>query len=142
MKKLFILLCLLISCNAYSIDAVYLGSWSYHFEPHESGFEYNEKHNLFALQKNGYTVGTFKNSFYRQTYFVTKSIYNFEYKDINFVLNAGFSHGYGACASDAIRKERKLCGLILPEFIYTKHKWQPSFSATHKVVNVSFRYAF
>jgi hypothetical protein len=141
MNKLLFLL-VLFSFSANAENYLYLGSWSKHFKSHSTGFEYNDTHNLIALQKDGYTLGTFENSFYRQTYFLTKAFYKAKYKDVVFIMNAGLSYGYGACLSDSIREAEKLCGIAFPEFVYTKYKIQPVATVTHKLYSFSLRFQF
>lgn len=72
---------------------VLVGAWSTHFD---TDHEYNEQHNLVAVEYNGYVAGYFKNSHDRDTVFLAKEFK----KDTaigEFGVMAGVMRGYTVC---------------------------------------------
>ncbi len=82
-----------------SPDAILLGMWSKHMVTKDR----NEKNDLMALQYGGISGGYFKNSWYKDTYFLTvartpwKKQFSNDFS-IDFQYKAGVMNGYGTHA--------------------------------------------
>lgn len=88
MKHLLYLL-VILPCFSYA-ESLYLGGWSYHL----NGGEHNETHNYIALEKDNWTIGTFENSHYDQTYIGTYSFSLYENSYLSSGVMTGMSYGY------------------------------------------------
>jgi hypothetical protein len=89
MVKYLIVLLLLFSglSNADSnLRYIHLGMVSKHF----NGDDYNETHDLIALDYKDYTVGYYTNSYYNPSYFIVK---NRRLKEISANVHLGFKYG-------------------------------------------------
>ena len=73
---------------------MHIGGWSHHLNPNKYDFEYNESHEMLAIEYQNWVVGTFINSFYDRTWLVG---YNFK-KDLTDEIQVGamlaLSYGY------------------------------------------------
>ena len=105
MKHSLTLLVALTAMNSYANNipevlgyqaervSLYVGGWSHHLTERDNGEDFNESHNMFALEVDNYVIGTFKNSFGDQTYAVGYN-YSWEYQDFEYGVLAGVSYGY------------------------------------------------
>lgn len=75
---------------------VLIGAWSTHFD---SDYEYNEQHNLIAVEVNSYMAGYFKNSYGRDTVFLAKE-FSKQTSVGEFGVMAGVMRGYTVCYGD------------------------------------------
>lgn len=90
---------------------VLLGAWSTHFN---SDYEYNEQHNLVAVEMNSYVAGYFKNSYNRDTVFIAKE---FSKRSIagTFGLMAGVMRGYTVCYGEDY-SNTDVCPMLAPYY--------------------------
>lgn len=122
---------------------LYLGAWSYHLNDPDRDLK-NETHYLFAYKQDKVLGGVFKNSYNDWTVFVGREIFSREFGDISFKLYGGGTYGYWRCygGREIGDSSRDLCGLLLPEFTYTKYKIQPSLAALGNAATITFRRKF
>ena len=121
---------------------IHLGAWSKHIDIGNRDNNYNETHNLIAIESNNWMAGRFKNSYDDETFFVghrfTKQWHNLELG-----LTAGAMHGYRDCRlKDRPDSSKKLCPFVVPSVTYTKHRIQPSVMLLGNAVAFGFRLKF
>lgn len=110
--KAFLLffLCFLVVQEARSDVSLMLGGWSTHL----SDYEYNETHDLVALEYRNVIAARFNNSFGRESYALG---YNFKYSDpigpIQVGVYAGAVRGYRGCFDDE-GSTTNICPLVAP----------------------------
>lgn len=122
--------CVLLGCSLFVLcfsllekakadEYLYTGAWSYHANDKERHLK-NETHRLIAYEKDGVMVGTFKNSYYDQTYLIAKTIdhrfikpYNTKY--INLEFKAALTYGYYQCFGGKTRNDntKNFCPAIV-----------------------------
>lgn len=98
-------------------DAVLLGMWSKHVVTKNR----NETNELMALQYGGISGGYFKNSWYKDTYFLTvaRTPWTKKFKNdmsIDFQYKAGIMHGYGDHAPLALGPVE---AFLMPAFAFS-----------------------
>lgn len=120
---------------AKAASYVYVGGFSHHF----SDGDHNETHDYFGLRVDGYTVGTFNNSYNQRTYLATYYVKALEWNYIELGTQLGITYGYTKCYGHVPGESAKVCGLAIPEFTYKRFRWQPSVGVTHKVLTLTFR---
>ncbi len=102
------------------------GAWSHHIG---SEYDYNETHNLLAVEHDQWIAGGMKNSFGDDT---ALAGYRFKadlLEDVEVSLLAGLTYGYReGCFAPAPEGEKKVCPHIMPGLTYTKYRFQPSIS--------------
>lgn len=96
-----------------SPDALLLGMWSKHVVTKDR----NETNNLMGFQYGGISAGYFKNSWYKDTYFLTfaRTPWKKEFKhdlSIDFQYKAGIMHGYG----DKVPRIGPVEAFLMPAF--------------------------
>jgi len=80
----------LCASNAQAETNLYVGAWSKHIA--SDGL--NERHDLLAVERNGWISGRFDNSYNRETYFAAKK-WAWKYKNIEArYLRPGAMRGY------------------------------------------------
>lgn len=107
-----------------SLD-IYLGGWSYHVD---AEFDYNESHNMVAIEYENIVFGSFKNSFDEDTYLLG---YHW-YKDVDDFRIGGMgllTHGYSKGRYyEAFYKKgsgQKVLPIPVVYVSYTKYPVQP-----------------
>ena len=139
------LTCALLDVISFSAqaDAIYLGAWSKHIQPHETID--NESHNLVGIEYGGYMVSSFKNSFGLETYGVAKRFEIFQTQNFKAGLYVGVSYGYrGSCSqSEGLETDAKVfCPLVVPEIVYTKYKTQIAVSLMGNAIAIGPKWEF
>ena len=100
--RILILLALLAS-HAHADTYLTLGGWSAHIKDnyidcplwektelcYKYKKKYNSNHNAFIIDHNGFTVGTYLNSYSKQTYLA-----GYTYRLNNFSISAAYATGY------------------------------------------------
>lgn len=119
-------------------DSVYVGAWSKHLD----GGDYNETHELIAVERRDWIAGTLINSFGDRTYMFGKGWDLATTEDWNFRVYAGASYGYRACDGSEQGEDPKVCPAIVPELSYTKHRVQPAIMLFGGAVALSVKFEF
>lgn len=88
----YLILALALFTTTASATELLLGGWSKHYI--DTDEEFNEEHNMIGLRENGWSIGTFTNSYYNRSVFVSKTFELYKYKDVSFNLVAGIVTGY------------------------------------------------
>jgi hypothetical protein len=105
--------------TAHAETTAYLGGWSTHpFSNHD----YNESHNLVAVEHSGWTVGFFDNSYDEDTlaagYHIKPKLTRLGEWQAGAV--AGVSYGYRDCSKgwDREGQRRRFCPMLAPSLSY------------------------
>lgn len=88
----YLILALVLFTTTASATELLLGGWSKHFI--DSPDKFNEDHNMLGARHNGWSIGTFENSYFNRSVFVSKDFELYEYKDLSLKLVAGIVTGY------------------------------------------------
>ena len=127
-----------ISHKANADTYLYTGAWSHHIG---ASRDYNETHNLLALEHNAYMAGYFKNSQGDGSALVGVKWAKPLIYDLKASVMVGASYGYKA---DCLRPEEsgatKVCPMAVPAITYTGAKVQPSLSMIGNAVTFSIRW--
>lgn len=138
MKQLFIAFLLTVSLSTHADTYLYTGAWSKHV--FTSSSDKNETHALVAIEKDGWMFGRFDNSYYRETWFVTKNLTR-KFEDVEYGLMLGAMRGYeelfGVKGNDW-----KVWPLIAPKVSYTKFPVQPTVIVLGEAVALTVRFEF
>lgn len=70
--------------------ALNLGLWSHHWQ----GGDYNEKHDLIGVEVAEYSIATYENSEYKETWLLTKRVHESCEGRLCYEWQAGLVHGY------------------------------------------------
>lgn len=105
-----LLLCLLLtSCAPAFADSLYLGAWSTHLD---SEYNYNETHNLVAYERDSWAIGYFRNSYNRDTVFVSKE-FSKRNRLVQYGAMVGVMRGYRKCYGDN-DTNADVCPMVVP----------------------------
>lgn len=142
MKKLLIAL-LALSPMAAQADGVYLGGWSTHLtgSTDKTGYEYNEKHDLLAVEYKNIFVGTMVHSYDARSYVAGYSFDLYESQYIDFKLLAGAVHGYTEAQND-IARLGNVNGFIAPVLEINTPYVQPTVMLFGEALTLTFKYEF
>ncbi|CAH9012268.1 putative TMhelix containing protein [Vibrio phage 168E36-1] len=104
MKKLMLCLAIAFSMPAQA-DAIYTGGLSFHIDGKEDpdGYEYNNNHELIAIEYKSAFVATMINSYHTRSYAVGYSFSVIEAQYFNLDAVAGVIHGYTKEQNDILR---------------------------------------
>lgn len=142
MKKLLIAL-LALSPMAAQADGVYLGGWSNHLtgSTDKTGYEYNEKHDLIAVEYKNIFVGTMINSYDTRSYVAGYSFDLYESKYIDFRMLAGAVHGYTEAQNNILRAG-SLNGFVAPVVEFNTPYIEPTLMLFGEALTLTFKYEF
>jgi len=115
---------------------LHAGAWSHHVG---SDYDYNETHNLAALEHNNVMAGYFKNSIGDDS---AMAAYRFESQWADHVeasVLVGASYGYRDCFRIVLEGSKQVCPLVVPAVTYTAHRVQPSVMVMGNAVAFSVR---
>lgn len=142
MKKLLIAL-LALSPMAVTANGLYVGGWSNHLSgsTDKSGYEYNEKHDLIAVEYNQIFAGTMLNSYSGRSYVAGYSFEPLSTKYVDFKLLVGAVHGY-TVDQNKIARVGSLNGFIAPVMEINTPYIQPSVMLFGEALTLTFKYEF
>ena len=135
-KALILAALMAAAAPAAAETAVYLGAWSTHL-----GLEgdYNETHNLVAVDVSGVMAGYFKNSYGRDTVFVGYKVSQ-AFGDFEAGIMVGAMRGYTDCVDGFTRgADTKVCPMAVPSVSYTAHRVQPTLMLLGNALAFSVR---
>lgn len=99
--------------EAETQSSVYVGAWSKHLLLSDEHVK-NEKHDLLAVEYNGWLGGRFTNTFGKTTFVLGK---NFRYpltQNIEVGLMAGATYGYASCYKVDYSNSSRVCPALVP----------------------------
>lgn len=136
MRAMIIAIVLMITAGEAMAGAAYLGAWSEHFAG--DGYDYNDNHELVAVESGGWIVGTYKNSYYDRGHLVGYGWDLGRVDDWRLRLYTGATHGYRGyrfCINE-------ICPALVPELSYTRYRIQPTVMLVSDAVAVAVKFKF
>jgi len=130
---------LISSCQpTYAETAIHLGGYSYHVATGHK-VDYNDWHQLAAVEYGPYMAGHFKNSYGRDT---TIAAYGWskQWGDFRGSIHVGAMHGYRSCYGDEGETAR-ICPVAFPALYWTKYRVQPGVIVFGEAVAATVRVA-
>lgn len=108
-----------------------------------SGHDYNESHNLAAVQVERVEVGRFDNSYDVETWYLAYEA-NRQWGDWQGFIKAGAMYGYVDCLNpgDSSDTSKALCPMLAPGVRYTRYAVQPEVLLFGQAVAVTVSIAF
>lgn len=142
MKKLLIAL-LALSPLAAEANGLYLGGWSSHLDgsKDKTGYEYNEKHDLIAVEYNQIFVGTMLNSYSDRSFVAGYSFEPLSTEYVDFKLLVGAVHGYQE-KHNKILRVGSLNGFVAPVMEINTPYIKPTVMLFGKAVTLTFKVEF
>ena len=125
----------LYASNAQAETNLYVGAWSKHIA--SDGL--NERHDLLAVERNGWISGRFDNSYNRETYFAAKK-WAWKYKNIEAGIYAGAMRGYTTCWGED-GSNANVCPMVAPYITWDSGTVTPQIFLLGEAVAVSIRIA-
>ena len=111
MKAMVTTLIFLFASTAHAETSVLAGAWSKHLYADQ---QYNETHNLVAVQHNKVFAGYFVNSYEEDTLAIAYK-WSFDYKLLEVGVYGGAMYGYRDCFGlQASQRSRKVCPMVVP----------------------------
>jgi len=123
MKKIALIFALLAAASAAEATTVYMGAWSKHLD---NDHDYNEQHDLLAVEHDRWIAGTLVNSYNDRTYLVGRGWDLAGDENWKFRLYAGASYGYRTCDGGTGGDKAKVCPALVPELSLTRYRVQPA----------------
>lgn len=136
---LVLALILAYSNNAHSETALHVGGYSYHVATGHK-YDYNDWHQLVAVEYDSYIAGRFLNSYDRET-FVVGYGWSKNWGDIKGSVYVGLTYGYRSCFGDDGTKGR-FCPVAFPTLHYTKYDVQPGLLLFGEALAIEARVVF
>lgn len=134
----FVMFATLATCQPANAQThLYAGAWSKHLLTDD---DYNETHNLAAVEHKRAFSGYFKNSYDRDSFAVGYSAIEGRSGDFEAKLILGAVYGYTTCYGDDSGPKR-VCPLAVPMVSYTKYRVQPTLMLMGEAVAFSVRVA-
>jgi hypothetical protein len=127
---------ILLPNKAKAEEYVYLTGYSKHLIKGD----YNESHDLLAYQRDGFTLGSFVNSYDEQSFVFSYSYPTFKHGYLHLNTVIGVTYGYRECYGYNAEADQRVCPYAAPEFVYTKYKLQPAIGFLAHAVAISFRW--
>jgi hypothetical protein len=131
---LLIMVSALYASYAEAETKVYLGAWSTHLV---TDGDYNETHNLVAVEHNGWIAGTFKNSYSRESWFAGKT-WEWGGDKFSYGLMAGAVRGYTKCYGDD-GSNTNICPLVSPFASYKIGRVEPTILLLGEALAISIK---
>ena len=129
---------LLISHQAQAETHLHTGAWSHHVG---SEYDYNETHNLLAVEHNGYLAGYFKNSQNDDSALVAARWRKAYPYSLEASVLVGATYGYREdCVKPDTVGRKRVCPLAVPAITYTGSQPQPSVMIMGNAVTFSVRW--
>ena len=119
-----------------SAESVYVhtGAWSQHL----SSEDYNESHNLLAVEYSSYMAGYFNNSYGENSGFIAKR-FSWDYGHWQAGISVGAVYGYRSCLKGWDEGGKRVCPMVSPSLTYTRYPVQPSVLILGNAIAVSVR---
>ena len=127
---------LILATDSHAETYVYTGAWSDHIA---SKTDYNETHNLVAVEYKSTIAGYFENSFGDDSFFAG-STYSRQWGDFEAGLMVGAMYGYKGCKGQQSEPKKTVCPMVAPTVSYTKYQAEPSFIILGNAVALSVRW--
>jgi hypothetical protein len=118
---IYIVCITLLLSHESEAQTIYLGAWSKHRYQHtEEGVEYNETHNLVAVEYKDFFLGRFKNSYGNESWIVVEWFDKEVYPGLSLGLGLGGVSGYDPCAIGNREGFGDFCLAIVPRIKYRR----------------------
>jgi hypothetical protein len=148
---MLILTCALLDVISFSAQAttVHLGAWSKHTNPVKEVV--NEKHDLIAIEHNGYAIAHYKNSFDHKVFAVAKRVELYDNHNIEVAIYLGAMHidgetPYTNCFYRKVHRANvsttSVCAVYAPELVYKKYKTRVTFKVLGDAIAVGPSWEF
>lgn len=146
---MLILTCALLDVISFKAQAttVHLGAWSKHVNPAKEVV--NEKHDLIAIEHNGYAIARYKNSFNHEVYAVAKRVELYDNHNIEVAIYLGAmaiegNSGYTNCFYEKphAHSVTSVCPVYAPELVYKKYKTRVTFKILGDAIAVGPSWEF
>lgn len=135
MKALMFAALLAASAGAQATGLyAYAGAWSEHF----SSDQFEETHNLAALEYRSYMAGYFRNSYGEDSVFAAKR-WSWDYGNWQVGVAVGAVYGYRSCIKGWDDQSRRVCPMVAPSLVYTEYAVQPSLLVMGKALVFTVR---
>ena len=124
--------------NAEAETSIHAGGLSYHVA---TGYknDYNNNHNLLAVEHNGLLIGRFSNS-YKRTTAIAAYGWSKQWGNWRGDVYVGAVRGYRSCFGDEGDKA-VVCPVAIPSIHYTKYRVQPGVLVMGEAVALTVRVA-
>ena len=122
--------------NAEAETSIHAGGLSYHVA---TGYknDYNNNHNLLAVEHNGLLIGRFSNS-YKRTTAIAAYGWSKQWGNWRGAVYVGAVRGYRSCYGDEGGKA-VVCPVAFPSLHYTKYRVQPGVLVLGEAVALTVR---
>ena len=122
--------------NAEAETSIHAGGLSYHVA---TGYknDYNNNHNLLAVEHNGLLIGRFSNS-YKRTTAIAAYGWSKQWGNWRGAVYVGAVRGYRSCFGDEGDKA-VVCPVAIPSIHYTKYRVQPGVLVLGEAVALTVR---
>ena len=130
----YILVAFVWSQNAKAETNVFVGAWSKHIG---SG-DYNERHDLVAVEHNNVVAGYFRNSYNEDSFALAYDI-DYSYGPLRAGVMAGAVYGYRHCLKGWADSDRKTCPMIAPYASFDMGPVSPTVLLLGNALAVTFR---
>jgi len=132
------LILVMIPWAAQAETYLHTGAWSHHVATNE---DYNETHNLAALEHDQLMAGYFKNSYGDDSFMAAYRFKEPVTPHIELSLLAGASYWYrGDCLTQDASEPKSVCPLVAPAVTYTEHRVEPSVMVMGNALVLSVRF--
>ena len=124
--------------NAEAETSIHAGGLSYHVA---TGYknDYNNNHNLLAVEHNGLLIGRFSNS-YKRTTAIAAYGWSKQWGNWRGAVYVGATRGYRSCYGDDGDKAI-VCPVAFPSLHYTKYRVQTGVLVMGEAVALTVRVA-
>jgi len=120
--------------NAEAETKVYLGAWSTHLV---TDGDFNESHDLVAVEHNGWIAGRFVNSYSRESWFAGKT-WEWGGHNFSYGVMAGAVRGYTTCYGDG-DTSTNICPLVAPFASYKIGRVEPTVLLLGEALAISIK---
>lgn len=135
--SLIVLILALWSANAKAEPvSIHLGGYSYHVATGHK-YDYNDWHELVAVEYGSFMAGHFKNSYDRDTAIVAYG-WSKQWGHWRGSVHIGAMRGYRSCYGDEGDKAR-VCPVSFPALYWTRYRVQPGVIVFGEAVAVAVR---
>lgn len=146
---LLALICALLDIISFQAQAttVHLGAWSKHINPGPQVA--NERHDLIAVEHEGYAIAHYKNSFNHEVYALAKRVELYDNHDIEVAIYFGAMRidgktEYTNCFyhNQHAKSVTSVCPVYAPELVYKKYKTRLTFKILGDAISVGPSWEF
>lgn len=139
-RNIFIAAILMLTATTALADVeLYAGAWSDHLF---STYDYNETHNLAAIEVDDWFVGYFRNSYDEDAFTAAYHWKINPIEDVEIGVLGGGVYGYRDCFEGWAYNGRKLCPMLAPTMTWVEYNLQPVLYILGQAVAVGLRYQF